>query len=186
MKKSVLFVLMAVLSVTAFAQVSWNAKVGMNLSNFTGDAETDPKVGFKIGGGMEYAFSEVWLLQPSLLFSTKGASLKEGDGSTNAMYVEMPVMAAARVNVADNTNLVFSAGPYVAYGVGGKHKLGNFKSDTFGDNGFDRFDAGLGFGVAAEFGKIVVGLDGQTGLVKLTEGSNAKNINFSLTLGYKF
>ena len=35
----------------------------------------------------------------------------------------------------------------------------------FGDGGLKRFDAGLGVGVALELGQIIVGLDGQFGLV---------------------
>lgn len=51
--------------------------------------------------------------------STKGA--KEDEVTMNAVYLELPVMAAARIKVADNTNIVISAGPYLAYGVGGKN-----------------------------------------------------------------
>jgi hypothetical protein len=45
----------------------------------------------------------------------------------------------------------------------------------------------VGFGVGFEFGKVLGGLDGQVGSVNLkdVEGA-AKNINFSVTLGYKF
>lgn len=34
----------------------------MNISNFIGDFDMNVKVGFKIGGGMEYGFNEIWLL----------------------------------------------------------------------------------------------------------------------------
>ena len=38
MKKSILFVLFALISVAGFSQITgWNAKVGMNFSNYTGD-----------------------------------------------------------------------------------------------------------------------------------------------------
>lgn len=189
------------ISVVSFSQVAWNAKVGMNISNYTGDTEMDAKVGLKLGVGMEYAFNDTWLLQPSLFLSQKGAKYSvmvdnnSIDVSINAMYLELPVMAAARFNVANNTNIVVSAGPYFAYGVGGKAKteaniLGSrtkVKESTFGDDAFDRFDAGLGIGVAAEFGKIIAGIDGQFGLVKVTDGDDApKNINFSISVGYKF
>lgn len=43
----------ALLSVAGFSQVSWNAKVGMNISNFTGDLDVSAKVGVKLGVGME-------------------------------------------------------------------------------------------------------------------------------------
>ena len=61
----------------------------------------------------------------------------------------------------------------MAYGVGGKTKIDGVseKADTFGDDGLKRFDAGLGLGVAFEFGNIVVG---------------AHNLSALATIGYKF
>ena len=171
MKKSVLFVLFALISVAGFSQITgWNAKVGMNFSNYTGDLDLNAKVGFKLGGGFEYAFNDTWSLQPSLFLTSKGA--KKDGNSINAMYLELPVMAAARFNVADNTNLVVNAGPYFACGIAGKTKfdLGN---DT------ERK-------VALEFGRIIAGLDGQFGLVDVQKFGNPKNMNFSIVVGYKF
>ena len=38
MKKSALFILFALISVAGFSQITgWNAKVGMNISNYTGE-----------------------------------------------------------------------------------------------------------------------------------------------------
>ena len=56
------------------SKVSWNAKAGLNLSNWTGaDVQgNNAKLGFKVGVGMEYAFNNIWSLQPSLFLSTKG------------------------------------------------------------------------------------------------------------------
>ena len=183
MKKSVLFVLFALISVAGFSQIAgWNAKVGMNFSNL----DLNAKVGFKLGGGFEYAFNDTWSLQPSLFLTGKGA--KKDALTINAYYLELPVMGAARFNVADNTNLVVTAGPYLAYGVAGKTKLDGESVKTFSDNGLDlkRFDAGLGVGVALEFGKIIAGLDGQFGLVDVQKLGNPKNMNFSIVVGYKF
>lgn len=186
MKKSALFILFALISVAGFSQITgWNAKVGMNISNYTGDADLNAKIGFKLGGGFEYAFDNTWSLQPSLFLSTKGA--KKDGNSINAMYLELPVMAAARFNVADNTNIVVNAGPYLACGIAGKTKidLGNDterKYDTFGDDALKRFDAGLGVGVALELGKVIVGLDGQFGLVD----GRGNIVGFLLSHGYRF
>ena len=171
MKRNLVFVLFALVSVVGFSQVSWNAKVGMNISNFTGDFDMNAKVGFKIGGGMEYGFNEIWSLQPSLFVSSKGA--KKDELSVNAVYLELPVMAAARFKVADNTNIDL-----------GKGRL---EVDTFGDDGLlKRGDVGLGIGVAAEFGKIIAGLDGQFGFVDVMDNVNGKNLNLSISVGYKF
>ena len=161
MKKGLIFVLFALVSIVSYSQISWNAKVGMNMSNYTGDMDTDMKIGFNVGVGMEYQFSDMWSIQPSLMLTQKGAKIKE-DGETmkfNPMYLEIPVLAAARFAVADNQNIVVKAGPYFAFGVAGKVKVGDDKADFFGDGddqfGGKRFDCGIGVGVAYEIGKFL-------------------------------
>ncbi|WP_071146522.1 porin family protein [Bacteroides ihuae] len=198
MKKIVLLFALAFVSTLSFAQVSWNVKGGMNISNWTKDTGADAKVGYKIGGGMEYAFDQRWALQTSLFLSSKGVkgsgyleNNSSADVTVNQVYLEMPIMAALRIPVCQQMNLVFSAGPYLAYGIAGKisAESGGVTGsvDTFGDSSLDHFDAGLAYGVAAEFGKIVVGAEGQFGLVKIMDVDGApKNINVSLTVGYKF
>ena len=195
MKKGLIFVLFALVSIVSYSQISWNAKVGMNMSNFTGDADTDMRVGFNLGVGMEYQFTDMWSLQPSLMFTQKGAKL--GDMKANPMYLELPVMAAARFDVANNTNVVINAGPYLACGIAGKskvdmgnveYKIAGVKEDFFGDNGGGkRFDFGLGVGVAYEINRFFVDLTGEFGLTKVYDASGSpKNLNFSIGVGYKF
>jgi len=77
MKKGLIFVLFALVSIVSYSQISWNAKVGMNMSNFTGDMDTDMRIGFNVGVGMEYQFSDMWSIQPSLMFTQKGAKQDE-------------------------------------------------------------------------------------------------------------
>ena len=197
MKKGLIFVLFALVSIVSYSQISWNAKVGMNMSNYTGDMDTDMKIGFNVGVGMEYQFSDMWSIQPSLMLTQKGAKIKE-DGETmkfNPMNLEIPVLAAARFAVADNQNIVVKAGPYFAFGVAGKVKVGDDKADFFGDGddqfGGKRFDCGIGVGVAYEIGKFFVGLDGEFGFTNVVDFksdgvSNPKNMNFSIGVGYKF
>ena len=159
MKKGLIFVLFALVSIVSYSQISWNAKVGMNMSNFTGDADTDMRVGFNVGVGMEYQFTDMWSIQPSLMFTQKGAKL--GDIKANPMYLELPVMAAARFAVVDGQNVVVKAGPYLA--------------------------CGLGVGVAYEINRFFVDLTGEFGLTKVYDASGSpKNINFSIGVGYKF
>ena len=193
MKKGLIFVLFALVSIVSYSQLSWNAKVGMNMSNLTGDADTDMKIGFNVGVGAEYAFTEMWSVQPSLMLTSKGYKV---DGvKCNPMYLELPILAAARFAVADNQNIVVKAGPYFAFGVAGKVKVGDEKGDFFGDGddqyGGKRFDCGIGVGVAYEIGKFFVGLDGEFGFTNVVDFksdnvSNPKNMNFSIGVGYKF
>jgi hypothetical protein len=206
-----MFILLA--ATTASAQVSWNVKAGVNYSTISvSGGELDYKVGYNVGVGMEYAFNETWLFQPSLMFTAKGAQGDipyEGDDgelytekqTMNALYVSLPLMIGARLPVSEKVNLVISAGPYVALGVGGKIKAGDYEQDTFGTEtvtigddivdetkGLKEFDAGIGVGVTAEFGKFFVGVTGEFGLTNLApeKGDKGKNTSFSLGVGYKF
>ena len=119
MKKGLIFVLFALVSIVSYSQISWNAKVGMNMSNYTGDMDTDMKIGFNVGVGMEYQFTDMWSIQPSLMFTQKGA--KAGDEKVKPMYLEIPVLAAARFAVTDNQNVVVKAGAHPII-IGGMHK----------------------------------------------------------------
>ena len=189
MKKSVLLILFAMIVSTSFAQVTWNVKAGMNVSSYWDeDADTKSKVGFRIGGGMEYAFTEMFSLQPSVFVTSKGV---KGKGvvkgvTINQVYLETPVMFAVRFKFENDMAIVVSAGSYFAYGIAGKMKLGGEKVSTFGDADFERFDLGLGSGVAFEFGKFNVSLDGQFGLLEVYEDSDMRNMNFSIGVGYRF
>lgn len=197
MKKNLFLIAFALFTTSAFAQVSWNVKTGLNISNMTNGDGTEAKVGFQIGGGMEYDFGNNLSLQPSLLLTQKGTKGKmdDIDASFRPMYLELPVMVAYRIKADDNLNVVFNAGPYLAYGVGGQLKLTNDNAsvgvDLFGDKGcFNRFDAGLGLGVGFEVSRFVIGLNGEIGLANVLKKSVADqtshNINFGMTLGYKF
>ncbi len=53
----------------------------------------------------------------------------------------------------------------------------------FGDDALKRFDAGLGVGVALELGQIIVGLDGQFGLVDVQKVGNPKNYELLYSIG---
>lgn len=75
MKKSILTVLFALICTLGFAQVSFNVKAGLNLSSYIGENSDHSKFkpGARIGVGMEYQFTDLVSLQPSLFFSQKGA-----------------------------------------------------------------------------------------------------------------
>lgn len=193
--------------------ITWGAKAGVNLSNASikdNDGDIKAKVGFQVGVTAEYAITNEFYLQSGLSFTTKGAKHEysveaagvkaEAKRTINQMYLQLPIMAAYKLEVAPGTKIVFNAGPYLAYGVGGKTKteytlsagssstsFDDDKINTFSDNGLKRFDFGLGAGVGAEFGQIVVGLNYELGLTNIAQkGGDYKNRNASLTIGYRF
>ena len=208
MKKVLFIALMAIFAVNASAQdIAFSVNAGVGMANFYGDGtdESDAKFAYKVGVGMEVPFTEMWSLQTGLNFVSKGAKGDlEGvaDTKINALYLELPVMAGVRFAAGNDFNVLLKAGPYLAYGVGGKIKTeattgadiidDNAKGevDTFGDNTMKRFDAGLGCGVSFEFSEFVIGLDGHFGLTNIAQksgdGFSPKNISAFLTLGYRF
>lgn len=205
--------LFAIVCSAGFAQLSFNGKIGLNLSSYIGDGSDGAKFkpGVKVGLGMEYAFNDLVALQPSLFFSQKGAVYNiddlgiegiagaSGEVRANQLYLEIPVNVQFRFDVADNIDLLFATGPYLACGVGGKTKtevnvnVGGFeasdseKINTFGDDGagLRRFDAGWGVGIGLDINRILVGLDTQFGFCNLYE-DGPHNANISITVGYRF
>lgn len=199
MKKSIILVLFALVATVSYAQLppefSWNVKGGLTINNWSEGGDTKAKMGYKIGGGVEYAFTDLWSVQSSLFLTSKGTKVDASliEIKVNQVYLEMPVMGAARFNIADNTNIVVSAGPYIAYGIAGKTKstvrgAASEKENTFGDYGVKRFDLGLGVGVTAEFGRLLAGIEGQYGLLKTISfnGDSPQNMSLAILVGYKF
>lgn len=213
MKRILLTMLLAIVCSAGFAQLSFNGKIGLNLSSYIGDGSDGAKFkpGVRVGLGMEYAFNDLVALQPSLFFSQKGAVYDSGnvgvgnlasasdEVKVNQLYLEIPVNVQFRFDVADNIDLLFATGPYLACGVGGKIRnevnvnVGGFggsdtrKINTFGDDGsgMNRFDAGWGVGIGLDINRILVGLDTQFGFCELYD-YGLHNANISITVGYRF
>lgn len=198
--KFTLLATMLAIATVVSAQTSFGVKAGANMSNLYGKEITDNnlKIGFHVGLTADIELMPSSVIQTGLLFTTKGfkyetTALKYVD---NLMYVQLPVHYAYKVDVTPGTRVVLHAGPYAAYGVGGKRslKVGDFQSESsdkiFGDGAlqYKPFDAGLGFGVGAEFGSLAVDLGWDMGMVNLTNVSDAtvKNQNAYLSVGLKF
>jgi len=203
-----LIALMLIIGVNVSAQenaLSFGVKAGVNMSNasFGGDADNKAKFGFQAGAFVEYGLPINFFLQSGLYFTTKGVKVDDvgfdvigtTDTSWNLSYIQLPIYGGYRINVADNTNIVFNFGPYLAYGVSGKIKIDGvsekynlYKKYDGDDAMLKRFDFGLGAGVGAEFGKILVNLGYELGLANLANDDDGKfrNRNASLTVGYRF
>lgn len=188
--------MLAVVTV-ASAQFGIGIKGGMNMSNFYGSeaSDTDMKIGFHVGLAADYNFAPNMAIQSGLYFTTKGAKMESslfGINSSltaNPMYLQVPIHFAYKLDVMPGTRMVFHAGPYLAYGIAGKYTAkveGVSKSEDFFIDGVNRFDAGFGLGVGAEFGSFLVDLGWDMGLVNLEENIDSKNQNAYLSVGYRF
>lgn len=202
--------LFTVLTMAAQTKVTWSMKVGLGMSTWMGkDAgDSSPLFNQKVGVGIDVPLSGLVSFQTGLNWVSKGVSMEEDfvgfnnqskvNMHVNQNYFEMPLLAAFHVGTASNFDMVFTAGPYLAYGVSGKRDMDiddlTVSCKTFSDSkigekvlpGLRRFDAGLMGGVALDFPRWTVGLDGEFGLCKLVSYSKTRNLAFFFTAAYKF
>lgn len=202
-RNSIVLLIGLISSVSMFAQlpVSFGVKAGMNLSEIQ-KIDDNVKVGFNIGLTAELALPSSFYLMSGLEFTTKGAKGKEVNvvlpaGSNpmtskityNAMYLQLPIHVGYKLDLVPGTKLIFRAGPYLAYGVGGKIKWdveGIEDQDIFNDDS-NRFDFGIGGAVGVEFlSKISVSLGADQGLTKIFKDTSTKNRSAYISVGYKF
>lgn len=183
MKKIFLVLMITTVAAVANAQVKWDVRVGVNVSQFS-EGDAGLKLGLKAGVNAEFEFSELFALRPGLYFSMKGSSedtkfASDFPSKANLSYIELPVLASFRFPVKNNFSLALNAGPYFACRV-------NKEPDML--PGVNTFDMGVEAGLDFVFGKFVFGPGVQYGLTEAAKYGTTKlhNINYSLTFGYKF
>ena len=202
-KLSLVIALLGMVSLVGAQNTSFSIKGGLNMSNFYGDELSDKsmKTGFHAGIGADFEFAPNMAIQTGLLFSSKGAKyttdVLNSELDVTANFLQIPIHYAYKIDVMPGTRIVLHAGPYIAYGIGGKAKVNvagenMVESDTFdSDFGLKNFDAGLGLGVGAEFGPILVDIGWDMGLTNLSRaegryGEEIKTQNAYLSVGYIF
>lgn len=178
MKRFLSLVCVAMLAMAASAQITWNAKGGFGVATcYGGDTEgLENHLVSKIGAGIEYPLTSNISLMPSLEFAWKGT---ESDGSSlDLYYLQVPVVAAYRMNLTNTWNLALKAGPYFAFKISD-----SIDGDRFGGKSFD---AGLDVGIDFEHHRFVFGVEAEAGVCKIVNGIDAKNLAFYATIGWKF
>ncbi len=120
MKKSMFVLMIAAMTIFAasplFAEgMMFGVKAGLNLANVMGDdaEETSMKVGAVGGVFMCYDITEIFALQPELLFTMKGAKYDEGDTtmSWKTNYIEIPVLLRVNLPTEGKIKPMLYAGP---------------------------------------------------------------------------
>jgi len=203
--KIVIATALAFLITTAsFAQsnISFGVRAGVNFQNLTGKDPDGDKYsnklipGFNVGGNVEIPVATDFYLQPGLLFTTKGAKSKSAlNWKETISYIEIPVNFLYKPVLGDG-KLLLGFGPYAAFGVGGKYKVGSTSTSIkFGSNPDEikRFDAGANLLAGYEFSnKLSFQLNAGLGLVNLANReqgdskSSLKNTGFGISAGYRF
>ena len=228
MKRNIILLLSFIaIAVSINAQVRPGIKLGYNLSGVKADftngvanpnAASDPdnfhmKSGFQAGLIADCPVNDVISIQPGIRFSMMGFADKYSSNgnakrSFSLFYLQVPVYAQYKMNIAEETNLLFQAGPYVGYGLFGRQKFirkgktqdlnDTQKKITFGGNSDDinAFDYGIGAGVGIEFYRFQLmatydfGLNQGTFNKKdaksATYSIDMRNHNLSVTLAFIF
>jgi hypothetical protein len=212
MKKIILTV--AAVFVLSFANaqdgdgLKFGVKAGLNLSNLTGDGSPTMKVGFHIGGFMEYKLSEKFAIQPELLYSTQGAKYEfsesfDGESYSEEFnykfsYLNIPIMA--KYYVSEKFSL--EAGPQIGFLLNADSDYDyseTIAGETYSESGttdikdfINSTDFAINFGAGYDFNeKISLGLRYNLGLTDVEKdlepgASGIKNSVFQLSFGYKF
>ncbi len=186
MKKLLLFVAVATLSITAAQSQSFRigAKAGANFASLNGDGADglDGRTSFHIGGVARIGFTEMLSLQPELVFSSQGYSVDLGDedASVRLGYINLPIMAD--VTLVEGFSL--QGGPQVGFNVTSDVK---FDGDTEDIDDVETIDFGVGIG--AQY-ILPMNLFFQAryviGVTDIAEDAEAKNSVISLSVGYFF
>lgn len=164
----------------AQSEPKMGVKGGLNVSNLYIDDVNDEnaRFGFNVGLYGQLLSSDVFALQPELLFSTKG-SRDEFDGLAdetvkfNLNYLDLPVLAVFKLGESAEIH----AGAYASYllnaNISYEGDLGNGGEDIDRDN-FKSYDYGLVGGFGLNFGNLQVGARYNYGFVKLADSDAAE------------
>ncbi len=202
MKKALLTLLLGLLAVTGYSQARFDIHGGMSMANIT-NSEADMKVGYTVGLGMDYAINDMWSFQSGLNFTSKGCKESEEgvDVKMNPVYLDIPLLAAVKMNITEGNRFVINFGPYVGFGLGGKMTVETngaevgtklFKKVGNSDEAMmNRCAVGLQYGIGFELDDhYLINLTGQYGFTNMIKDSfvneNNKNLAFLLTVGYRF
>lgn len=198
-KLLILLLFIAVYNTGSFAQMQIGLKLGGNIANLTGDdaGNPDSKVAFAFGGFFAYQLSSLFVVQPEVYYTMKGAKDKLSISGTDIdititlNYIEIPVLAKLLIPVkGSNINPSIFAGPFVGINTTAKSKAeysGGSEEADIEDIKSTEFGLQFGGGVGFNMGKNKLGVDiryilGLTTIDDSAEETDVKNgvINFNL------
>lgn len=174
----------------------YGVKAGMNLSKFngsTGDSFSgyDTMIGFHLGGLVEFSLTEMFSIQPELLYSYQGTNINSGAGEIKTHNLQVPILAKYYIVDA----LSAEAGPIVGYLMSAKYN-GNLNSEDGRETiditeNYKSVEFGFGFGASYQFisGLFFVARY-NFGISNINdnqlESPNIKSNVFQLSAGYLF
>lgn len=164
--------------------------VGLNIATFGGaDAEgAESRTAFLIGGFAAFQLSPRFLLEPSLLYTQKGADvdIEDARGTLKLTYIQVPLLGRYRLSSGKTVpNLIF--GPAVAFKTGcsasGSAGVIEINVDCdVADVPIASTDFSLIGGVGLEVANFMVSLRYDYGLSAVPSAGDAKAYNRTISL----
>ena len=194
------------------AEIKGGIKIGASSAKLHGEDVEDfedflgedliSKLGFSAGVFITFNITEMFAIQPEVLYTMKGAKYEEEIfGETlkfwvNLTYLEIPLLAKIIVPTQGIVKPCLFAGPALAIKLSGKAKA-EYAGETEEENIEDMkgtdfglvIGAGLDFGLGAPgMGKLTVDIRYSLGLSTISdfEDEDVKNGVFSLMIGFSF
>lgn len=160
-------------------------KGGLNVSNLYIDDVSDESLrpGFHLGVFTQLPVSDFFVIQPEVIYSTKGARATydtdlidlEGEYKFNLNYVDVPILATFRLGESANIHI----GPYVSYltnaSISTDGDIGESAADLDRDH-FATIDYGLSAGFQLNFEAVSVGTRYNYGLNQVADSDEAELI----------
>lgn len=155
---------------------------GINHNNYPG--KTKMEVEFTGGITTDFSISRQWSILSGLEYMSKDADTKMESGELtatipyyNSKYLQLPIHAGYKLWINGDSKVVFHAGPYFAYGIGGEIKWKDKDSqlyryiDFFDEKLFNRFDFGIGIGATIDTKNFAFNVGYDHGLKNITKSS---------------
>ncbi len=201
LKLSLVLALLITSANIAYTQIGVRAGVNIATQSLDDD-DTDLSsiIGLNLGVTYEHALSYRLSIQPELHFIQKGTKLDidnifgSGEFTTTLNYIELAVMGKYTItDIGDDGGLYLSVTPHLGLGLSGRYKV-EFEGESetedvdFDDDGLNRMDFGVGFGLGASFGNIYIDVRYNLGLANVSDDADFTIYNRGILVGvgYKF
>ncbi len=151
------FLACLLISSTAFSQVGFGPKVGVNFSNVKIDSdnldvETEGKTDLSLGLIFELPIAKFLMIQPEVTYLGRGYRQDFpliGESTYNVAYID--VGALAKLRFGDESAITLGAGPFFSYAISGKLKNDAGEADVDFDD-YKRSDFTLATALGFELG----------------------------------
>lgn len=176
----------------------FGVKGGVNLAKITdsdGDVDAEALTSFNAGLVADIGITEMFSVRTGLELQGKGSKNSwsvlgvETVTKTTPLYLEIPATFTVNFPLGGNTKLYAGAGPYVAFGVGGKHTVTTDGDEIYDDNiewgndndsHYKRVDGGLNVAGGVTFNnKFGIHTQYGIGLVNINSGTEDDSRKFN-------